>query len=299
MLYEVAPVRRHAGGLHAFIAGLTPGTAIAGHRHDQPTMVLVVRGAVHVDEQGHEFLDTAATLSLCPPGLVRSIRSGAVGAECLIVTADASHPLARHGIWKTITNSHASRYDLGPLAAVFVDVLQRDTPGSAELEAVCIGLLTALLQRGERLRHAPPWLERALIALELSGGKSGSCRAVARQLGIHAVYLARVVRRHTGLSMRDYVRNARVATAVRLIETTLLPLTRIAHLVGFADQSHFTREFARRIGHVPSAHPRLPSTEVACVQVPDVPGVHLGRVSDQDHPANSRDGGVTDQASCS
>jgi AraC family transcriptional regulator len=284
MIAEVAPARRHVGGLHAFIAGLAPGTRLDGHRHDQPTLVLVVRGAVQVTEGREEFRDTPGVLCLCPPGLSRSIGSDATaeGTECLVITCGARHPVARHAIWKSVGPDRGARYRLGDQGRDLLDAVQGPGGCGSALEATCLALLTELHARGDSCGAAPPWLAQALRALSQSGGRSGACRAVAREIGIHSVHLARVVKRHTGLTVRDYVRSDRVAIAARLLVTTRLPLARIALLSGFADQSHFTREFARRVGHPPSRHPRMARDDVASVQAVDVPGVYLGRVTHSD-----------------
>src|SRR4051794_39149221 len=102
MITEVSPARLYAGGLHAFIAGLPPGMRMEGHRHDQPTLVLVVRGAVRVVEDGEEFRDRSGTLCLCGSGLTRTVTSGKTGADCLVVTCEATHAVARHAIWKSV-----------------------------------------------------------------------------------------------------------------------------------------------------------------------------------------------------
>src|SRR4051794_6706254 len=103
MLYEIAPPRRHAGGLHAFIAGLTPGTTLSGHRHEQPTMVVVLRGDLVVVEEAFSFNDLTGCVCLCPAGLTRSITAGSVGADCLIVTGEIDSPFSRHKIWNRVS----------------------------------------------------------------------------------------------------------------------------------------------------------------------------------------------------
>jgi transcriptional regulator GlxA family with amidase domain len=86
------------------------------------------------------------------------------------------------------------------------------------------------------------------------------------------------MRYHTGLAPRDYLHNERIGAASRLLMTTELSLTRIAHLAGFADHSHFTREFVRHDGHSPSVHRRHGPSHVASVQAAAIPGVHFGTV---------------------
>src|SRR5205823_3174644 len=102
-------------------------------------------------------------------------------------------------------------------------------------------------------RPEPHWLDGALTALTASGGRRGAGREIARELHIHPGHLGRVVREFTGLTLRDYLRRARLINGTSMLRAGTREVSEVAHAAGFADHSHFTREFVRYYGHSPSA----------------------------------------------
>jgi AraC family transcriptional regulator len=71
--------------------------------------------------------------------------------------------------------------------------------------------------------------------------------------GVHPVHLSRVFRRFQREGIGEYTRRLRVRASCRYLLDHELPLAEISLLTGFADQSHFTREFRRITGLTPRA----------------------------------------------
>jgi AraC-like DNA-binding protein len=242
-------------------------------------MVVVVSGEAVVTENGERVATAAGCLSLVPAGVTRSIAAGGDGAHCLIVSAESESPFARHEIWNR-AESQSLHFKLDDIPHALIAALENDTPALALLEEECIGLFNHLVEHQQRSQ--PVWLRDALTRLSEMKGRAGASQSVAREIGVHSVHVARTVRRFTGFTMRDYVRRERIRAALELIATTPWSLSRIAHETGFADHSHFTHEFVRRVGVVPSAHRREAARNVSCVQVSDVPAVQIGHVTEGD-----------------
>lgn len=289
LLRQLAPVQRHAGGLHTLYVRLAPGARMDGHRHDEPTIVLVRRGRLHVCEGGTEIRESAGTLRLSQRGTSRAVRTNR-GADCLIISCHSSQAVARHAIWRLISSTQSERHDVGAAAAAALVDVATCSNDSAQVEAYCLALLTRLQQSHEQVASPPPWLDRALVALSDTGGRRGACRDVARAVGVHPVHLARVVRRFTGLTIRDLLRRERVVRAAHLLRSSKESLSAVAHRSGFADHSHFTREFVWRHGQTPSAGRRSDCADVVSIQASDFPAVHLGRVASGPFGSTRRQG---------
>ena len=84
------------------------------------------------------------------------------------------------------------------------------------------------------LEHIDAHLARRLVVAELA--------AVARLSPFH---FCRVFRRSTGLSPHRFIVERRIERACTLVRDSDQPFAEIATTVGFADQSHFSRTFAR------------------------------------------------------
>lgn len=75
--------------------------------------------------------------------------------------------------------------------------------------------------------------------------------SVAEQVGLSPAYFSTVFRQRTGYSFTGYVRSLRIDAAKRYLRTTRLPVTEIAHRVGFRDPFHFSRVFRGATGVPP------------------------------------------------
>jgi len=76
---------------------------------------------------------------------------------------------------------------------------------------------------------------------------------MAAVAGLSPSYLARALKRMTGLPPYRYVLERRIRHARTLLADTDLPLVETALRTGFADQAHFTKMFKRRLGTSPGA----------------------------------------------
>jgi AraC family transcriptional regulator len=103
-----------------------------------------------------------------------------------------------------------------------------------------------------------PWQERRakeMLVADLKG--ITPLAAIADACGLSAGYFARAFRKSTGLAPHAWLLKARVEHAMTLLQQQNLPLSEIALLCGFADQSHFGRVFRLHTGHSPYSWRRL------------------------------------------
>jgi AraC family transcriptional regulator len=99
-----------------------------------------------------------------------------------------------------------------------------------------------------------PWQERR--ALDMIRGDLAqplTLAEIAEACGLSASYFSRAFRRSTGATPHAFLLQARVERAKVLLKRKDLLLAEVASACGFADQSHFTRVFARKIGLTPGA----------------------------------------------
>ena len=98
---------------------------------------------------------------------------------------------------------------------------------------------------------APTKLRRVREHIEKCLGQHIDVCELAVLTGLSPCHFSRAFKQSTGMPPHQYLMSRRVATAVRLIESTDLPMSEIALEVGFADQSHFTRVFTAQTGESP------------------------------------------------
>jgi AraC-like DNA-binding protein len=148
-------------------------------------------------------------------------------------------------------------------------LMTESAPGSASLQPTGEGLLDAvrkLMQKGQPV--LPPGdntarggmgfgsLRRTREHIERQLAHKISLPELAGIAGLSAGHFSRAFKQSVGMSPHRYLLQRRIAAAADLIRNTDRPLAEVALNVGFSDQSHFTRVFARESGETPSAFRR-------------------------------------------
>ncbi len=79
---------------------------------------------------------------------------------------------------------------------------------------------------------------------------------IARALGYHPYYLARVFRESCGLSMHQYLLDCRLEAALHRLTSSALSVEQIAFECCFSSSAHFSTAFRAKFGAAPSAFRR-------------------------------------------
>ena len=85
-------------------------------------------------------------------------------------------------------------------------------------------------------------------------GERISLKDLAATVALSRYYFARRFRQSVGTTPHEFVLRQRVERVRTLLERTNVPLLDIACRCGFADQSHMTREFKKRVGVTPGRY---------------------------------------------
>jgi AraC-like DNA-binding protein len=90
---------------------------------------------------------------------------------------------------------------------------------------------------------------------------------LAEQLSLSAGHFNHAFKETFGESPHMYIVGLRLKMAQELMLSTADPLSQIAHACGFADQSHFSKAFRRRVGQTPNAWRRHNMTEAQALAI--------------------------------
>jgi AraC-like DNA-binding protein len=154
----------------------------------------------------------------------------------------ASSLLQQRLLWRCLQESPDHAIEVQERALeLFADVLAAAaiTPPSRRARPA------ALRRRREQVREAA-------IRLALDPAQRWTLDGIARDVHSSPFHLARAFRSEHGLSVHQYLLNARLARALDAVLDSNAPLTEIALGTGFATPSHFTAAFHSRYGITPS-----------------------------------------------
>lgn len=250
--------RRETGGVILTETRYRPGTRIPLHSHETAYVCYVRSGGYSETYDDRIRTCGARTVVFHPVGEVhaevfgdREVRSFNIELTHRFVAAHPEcEPLLEQqaafrgeplsGLARRLHNAFRDSDAGAPLAA---------ESALAELLAQAVKQLRGLAPAG-----VPHWLERARAILHGRYLERVSLESVAREVGVHPVYLATAFRKHYGSSVGEYVRRLRVEFAARELGRPQSALADVAALAGFADQAHFTRVFKALMGLTPGEY---------------------------------------------
>ena len=210
-----------------------PGTRQAAHVHDFTSLSLLVRGTVEERAACLEHRGVAGDVIVRPAGTLHEDLFGEAGAKTLTLVVEGEV-----GSYRWLQG--------GSPAALFARAAVEWRAG-AEYGEIVTDLLAAIHDGGSAGR--PSALREVAERVETT---AVSVEALARELSMHPVSLARLFRRAHGVSITAWRRRARVRRAAALL-TTGRSLAEVALESGFSDQSHLCRVFRTEMGITPSA----------------------------------------------
>lgn len=126
----------------------------------------------------------------------------------------------------------------------------------AQASAAMLDLLLSLSgsqTRPQRRDRGGEAAEAAAAALNADLVRPPSMPALARRLRLSQTHLARAFRQRYGMTMTRYVISRRLEEAQHLLQSTDVPIARIAIRLGFSDIQHLNKLFRRVVGVSPSA----------------------------------------------
>ncbi len=229
---------------------------VTEHSHPTPLLLLVLDGAMEESCEGRTTAALPGTVLMRPAGASHSVRflrptrlfsieSGPAwlesrGAASLVDGLRASEWAERHS-WLALQVYRAfALLDTTPAAAL---ILQ------GYLQAL-LGELVPPMEGG----GVPLWLLEIRRSLDADLRQRLDLERLARQARVHPVHLSRTFRKHFGVTLTDYLRQGRLAAAMVRLSTTDAPIAAVARESGFADASHFAREFRRSVGDSPAGY---------------------------------------------
>lgn len=235
------------------------GFVVPHHVHTHPLFVLVLDGAPveHVEGRSRELAPSSAFFHPAEASHSESFAGDRSRLFNMQLGGDWLNSMARFCI--TLPAEHTP-FPAGRTSALAAQIHEEFLGGREPL--VLEGLMLAMIgtivpQPAPRERRGTPgWMDEVIERLHAHSTEEVGLAELAGLVQVHPSYLARTFRAAHGCSVGQYVRALRVRRAMELLRSGTLPLSRVALMCGFADQSHFTRVFRSATGVTPATFRR-------------------------------------------
>ncbi|WAJ36418.1 AraC family transcriptional regulator [Pseudomonas sp. GOM7] len=244
----------------------------APHVHDGHVIAVLEAGAERYRYRGIEHLAGAGCIALLNPD---EVHTGSKGAEqgwqyrVFYPQPGTFDTLLEELELRPSTPMFQDSVHHDPLLATRLSVLHRllETPRSDALQRQTLWreVMLELLQRYARLpvpRAAGREPRVVAMAKELLASRlyePPSLEMLAESVNLSPFHFARVFRRATGLPPHAWLKQRRLEQARALLRQGSAPLS-VAMQLGFADQSHLSRQFKQAYGIAPGEYRRACQT---------------------------------------
>ena len=186
-------------------------------------------------------------VTISPAGFESSYDLAAPGSHwCVHFSAEAQGQTVSAPLQVTRTGSHI-REQIAHISALHS---RGDAVAAAMAGLALQTLLLALATSGAPRQSAA---ERAYAMIDERFAEALTAASIARSVGRSQAHLARMFRARYGCSIPHRLVARRVEHARYLLESTDLPIWRVAERVGIADPQHFNKSVRRLLGASPSA----------------------------------------------
>lgn len=136
------------------------------------------------------------------------------------------------------------------LGKIYYEFRCQDDYSPISIELLVLQLCEKVSANHFGFQHEPNWVTSLREILNDDPGVL-SLKHISDQLGVHPVHISRAIPKYFATSLGDYLRQQKIKKALALLHRPHNSLTEIAHMCGFADQSHFTRTFKAYLNKTP------------------------------------------------
>jgi AraC family transcriptional regulator len=254
----LAAARAEAGRFAVSDLVFAGGTFLREHAHERACLAFVLAGTVDKRFASSTHLLRVSQTVTMPAAAIHSDRFPGTGARLLAIEPLGSDDdLGPCTLLFTRISVLSVPNPIGPAWRLTSELRASDPAAPLALEALVLDLVAASIRRllppPALPRRPPGWLAAVEERLHDWNRTAVRVAALADEIGVHPVHLARVFRAHHGVPLGTYLRGLRLDWAAGQLRTST-PLAEIAAGAGFVDQSHFTRAFRRHTGLTPGQY---------------------------------------------
>ena len=222
-------------------------TTIPKHSHELAFFDLLINGNYYAKHGKNKFSCNSMTVLWCPPDFTHKAEIGKKGGHFFTIEVSKNN-LELFQNYSFIPESFFTRKSqmVSLAMCLYNEFKNWQDCSSLTVEGLTLEMLGVLAQKEKFLDEKPPaWLLHIVDKLNEEFKESFSTKELSIEAGVHPVHLAKVFRKFHNQTINEYVQNLRINYASKLLCNKDLPLTEIAAMTGFADQSHLTRIFKR------------------------------------------------------
>ena len=126
-------------------------------------------------------------------------------------------------------------------------------------DAITSALLKSILcyiatKSDSKKKEIPDLVKKLILYIQKNYDKEISNKSISAAFSYHSIYLNRIFKEHTGMTLHQAILAERIRIAKRLLRSTNLSVCAIAEECGFTDRSQFCTAFRKQMGLTPTEY---------------------------------------------
>ncbi|CAG5006672.1 Arabinose operon regulatory protein [Dyadobacter sp. CECT 9275] len=219
------------------------------HYHEHAVISFVLEGGNMESRKNGSFERKPGDIAFFAPGEWHRTISGA--PSCRNINLEIPEHFFKA---YRLTTLHVAHYKSNMLR--IVSDIRRGSPTAGT--SIMMSVLDLLSGAEDTYSGKKPlWAKRLEELLQDEWNKNLTLRELSAALQVHPVTISKNFASYFGMSFGEYLRKMRIERSLALLKDTDMPLVTVAFQCGFADQSHFIRNFKQFTGFLPSHFRRL------------------------------------------
>lgn len=218
------------------------------HFHQNPHFSLLITGS-HIERREKlEFERKPGDILFCRAGESHQFLTEKFSKN-INIELDSNF-LVAYGISENLIEESLRSFDAKlSMLKMFYELDIRDDNMEASIQILLLGLIRK--KENERNSKKPSWINLLLEILNDKWNETLSLNELSQLLNVHPVTISKYFTKFFACTFGEHRRKLKVSKSLELIKNSNLSITEIAYQAGFADQSHFIRNFKSIVGFTP------------------------------------------------
>ncbi len=226
------------------------------HEHEHPNLVFILDGGCAEKRQQVTYERKAADLAYLHAGEAHETTFAAVTTRYIAIdikpAAFAETPMKEEHLINAIHQSPDAKF---LVLKMYREMLQNDAHSSDSIHMLFYQL--ACISQTINKKKIPAWITIVYEILNDRWNETIPLKDLSLAAGVNPITISKHFSSYFGCTLGEYRRKQKVARSLSLIKHKSTPLTQIALLCNFSDQSHFIRNFRTYTALSPKQYQKL------------------------------------------
>lgn len=227
------------------------------HRHENPFICLALEGGSIEKISRRSEERVAGDTTFCGAGEIHQVFIRTYSSKTVAFELENSF-LLENEISESDIRSAVGQHPGAvkhKILRMYKELLTNDDFTDSSIQMILLSLIEDARKTSRQKK--PLWVTRLYDLLNDRWNEQITLQELASALNVHPITVSKYFAKYFSCTLGEYMRRLKIGKSISLIKNSQLSLTETAFYCGFADQSHFTRNFKDLTGFLPKDFKKL------------------------------------------